>query len=254
MSRLRLVVLSMLAALAVSAVGASATFAAGPQWEVCKEVAAGTGVYEDAFCSKPGGGKEWEWVALTPFQEETLLSAGGPFELETVIGVAITIECEEQVGEALIFGTQPGSDSDEMFFVKCALFGVAGCEVVEPIVVESAVTILRFVVRRGGKWVPVTEAEYLAAPGKGELRELADEFKPGVGKAGVLATIEIKKCLIAGKYQVKGTTLGLVNNATESLEFEGPETSSLKIGAAAADLYGASKQMLVKLVGLKVGV
>jgi hypothetical protein len=256
MSRFRLMLLGVLAVVAVSAVSAATATAEGPYWVACQEVAEGTGKYTNSKCATEGAPKTWEWYKLTPFDELALESEGGPFVLNTVFaGKATVIRCNKETDSGYVYGTMPGTDNALTLFTECQNLEIEGAEVVckpvEPITVGPMPTILRYVVRvkgSGGAWEVVSETVYnedvaKKAPETEYEGRFADEFKPPAGSGGVFVTMKFTGggCGLLKSAQIKGSELGLVNNATEALEFNA-QTSKLKFGAEAATLTGTSTQ------------
>jgi hypothetical protein len=93
-NRLRILLVSMLAVFAISAIASASASAKG--WWVCKQVAAGTGTFNSSLCNVEGGTREWEILAV-PAGEKWEFSG---FEHTTVSRIifqekAITIECPE---------------------------------------------------------------------------------------------------------------------------------------------------------------
>lgn len=259
MSRLKLVLLSMLAVLAVSAVGATTASAEGPWYEECVEVAEGTGNYTEGKCKTKKEEENFEWKRLGAFDEREVTSEGGPFKLETeLLKIKITIECENENDETLIFGTEPGfDDTSVQFSGNCHVEGAA-CTVAEPIKVDQIPSILRYVLREEVsegvfKYKTITEAEYKKDKEEKKAVALADEFKPSSGKKGVFVIIKLSGCLLAGEQEVEGSTLGIVNNEKEELEYKGEETSNLKFHGEKASLTGTATTKLVSGAGLQVG-
>jgi hypothetical protein len=254
MSRFRLMLLGVLAVVAVSAVSAATAAAEGPYWEACQQVAAATGTYTSSTCATAGAPEEWQWYQLTPFDELALESEGGPFVLSTVFaGKATVTTCKKETGDGYVYGTMPGTDNALVLFTECENLTIEGAEVVckfvEPIAVGPMPTILRYVVRvkgSGEAWGAVSEAVYNEnvaknAPATEYEGRFADEFKPPAGSGGVFVTLKFTGggCGFLKSWQIKGSELGLVNNATEALEFN-KETSKLKFGPEPMALTGSS--------------
>jgi hypothetical protein len=255
MSRFRLMLLGVLAVVAVSAVSA-ATAAAGPYWVACLEVAEGTGTYTESKCATEGAPETWEWDQLTPVDELAVKSEGDTFVLKTVFaGKATVITCNKETDEGYVYGTMPGTDNAQTLFTECENLVIAEVEVVckpvEPITVGPMPTILRYVVRVKGSveaWAAVSEGVYYEdlakeAPETEFEGKFADEFEPPAGSGGVFVTIKFEGggCGLLKSAKIKGSELGLVNNATEALEFNA-QTSKLTFGAEPAMLTGSSTQ------------
>jgi hypothetical protein len=177
--RVRLMFLGLLAVFAVSAI-ASASASAHGFWR-CKEVAAGTGKYENHECIKEGGNKNWERKALGVGETEGVSGTSGVSKLESkILGKNITIECKKDTFTGTL--EEGGKSRGEVKFKECKVVGLAGCEVKEPIEFKFK--------------------DLLVGPEPG----VEDEFK-GEEAEEVFVTIEIKICAIKGKYKVKGTQI-----------------------------------------------
>jgi hypothetical protein len=253
-NRIRVLLVSLLAVFAVSAVASASASAEGPHWRVpCRKVSVankGLGEFNNAACTEVGGTKEFTNVLLTgeTIKAVSKNKAGTSFILKgTLAGVKITLECTKVEDKSTLEGGGPGKDKNEIIFTKCTVTAPAesGCKVKEPITVKT-ITVLVFLSRKKTtppeKWRVQTEKEYEEAPGKGEERAIGDEFKPETGTT--FAEITLSGCnkaheALNGTFPVKGTDTGIASGSL--LEFK-EETSSLTFGGNAATLTGTVEQ------------
>jgi hypothetical protein len=70
-----------------------------PEYGRCVKVAAGTGEYENAGCSKPGGEKKYEWLPGVVKTHFTTSIKEGSATLETVTGFQVVCKSEAGKGE-----------------------------------------------------------------------------------------------------------------------------------------------------------
>lgn len=250
MSRIKLILLSLLAVVALSAVASASASAANLQWEVCEEVA-GEGKepptkYDNHKCNtqvKPLAERKWQWNKLEKGDVRAISSLGGPQKLiGHVGGVAIEIECTEVENIGKIFGGKPGTDWAEVIYHGCHIVGAPACGL-------SAKSPKR---RAGVISLDVKTVLVELAEGK-----MGDKFEPESGTTFVEielgqeeeeATQKYKKaCGVFPKaaQKVEGSTVGLAEtgaegNLCEKLNFTNPaqEGSSLKFSGEEALYVG----------------
>lgn len=159
MSRIKIILLSMLAVFAFSAVMASAA-SAHRVWTVCKEVA-GPGTeppvkFDNSACNtkaKPLAERKWEDVILPVGETRSLTVVGpiGKFEAELEVPLAgETIVCKEvalktgnTIQNVMVEGKGPtGRDTGITVFTKCSNPGKPACTVHEPIEVNSPTSLV----------------------------------------------------------------------------------------------------------------
>src|ERR1700726_78756 len=122
MTRMKVVLLSLLAVFAIGAVASASASAFSKEWQVCKE--AGTEEFETNKCAKKASGGKFSWVSLTGTESLATTSTGGAFELKA--GVK-TIKCTAVTDKGNIKAA--GADeATEIKFTGCTT-GQAGCNV-----------------------------------------------------------------------------------------------------------------------------
>jgi hypothetical protein len=121
-SRTRLVMLSLLAVFAISAV-VSASASAG-KFEVCAEGGGSGTKYTTHKCEIESGTGKWEWVVFKTGLENKVESSGGTFTLKAALK---TVTCEAVADEGTI-GEGGKDEATKIAFTKCKT-GTAGCEV-----------------------------------------------------------------------------------------------------------------------------
>ena len=261
-NRLKVLLVSLLAVFAISAVASSSAFAVeGPHWWVtgCIKttefpIKEPPTKYDDNTCSTKAkllAERKWEragaLVELKTGESVKVVSKNTTnFTLSTkVSGLTITIVCKTVKDKSTLFGGWPGTDENVIVFSECSVTSPPGegCEVNEPIEVNTK-TKLVFLSRKkaGEAWKVQTEKEYEEAPGKGEERAIGDEFKPANPPNFVELTIH--GCtggasVLNKTYAITGTDTGIANGAL--LEFN-KETSGLFFGGNKASLTGTTKQ------------
>jgi hypothetical protein len=128
MRAMKLLGAAMLAALAVSAVGASAAFA-GPTFEVpCHKVTtAGTGAFENSTCTVSGGTKEFSKTLLGGESETIEAKAEGA---QVLTASSVELECSgvSVAAGAKIEGGSPGTDTETLIYTGCIRKGHSTCE------------------------------------------------------------------------------------------------------------------------------
>jgi hypothetical protein len=206
-SQIRILLMSLLAVFAISAV-ASASASAQPHWWICKK-----GGTEMAKCT--GGSGEWHWVKLPLSTRVNVKTKGGVSKLKVTGGP--TIECKKVKDIGWIENPDNGEAGIDFLtkaeFTECKVVGAATCEVKEPIVVENVKTKLG---EKEGKFI--------------------DTFTPEAAEE-LFTKITIKKCAEeVVEAHVTGKVVALVNGANAELEFTNPPVagSTLKFGAKEA--------------------
>jgi hypothetical protein len=131
MTRMKMIMLSLLAVFAVSAVASASASAASLEWEVCEELA-GEGKepplkFDTHSCNseaKPLAQRKWEWKLLATGEERKVVSLGGAFKLT---GGTVEIKCLHIFDESNIKGGKPGTDiALRIHFLECST-SKAGC-------------------------------------------------------------------------------------------------------------------------------
>ena len=218
MSRIKVLMLSVFAVLAVAAV--SSASASALIWLECSNPANGTGngtTYgTKAECLKNengGAGKSWERLPILSEVNVTSLSAS-PSTL-TGAGGAVEISCEH-VESVTDFFNANGMGKDNNLSTK-----YTGCKPVKPSncnyvtsmpspntngTIELIPDLPSLLVTSGG-----VEEDEISQNSNGEFVNLLLEKTEGGGACGLLPR----------ESKVKGSVLAKVNNSTEELEFEG---------------------------------
>jgi hypothetical protein len=222
MSKMRFIVVSMLAVFAVSAVAVASASAqeAQPHFFICGKKA--NSLYENSLCTKDVAGTgEWELseLPLAKLLAETSANvAGTKYTLTSeALGIQVTIICSAESGTGWIenpAGGGPGIDLTVNSFSTCEVTKPSGCTVTQPIVATS----------------------------KTELAELGgafwDVFTPDGGTTFV--EVELKTCgLLSQKFKVTGKTAGKVHNETGIISFSS-EMNELKFAGNPAGFEGQS--------------
>ncbi len=226
--------LALIAALALSAVAAGSASAATQNWYSCKNVGAGSGLFEDAACSKEGGSKAFAWTKLatkTPTGFKMSGSSGFTMEVPFGGGIGVTIGCSGQASEGTIENQAYGKGTVGVLSEAKASFILSGCTVTKPEGYGCVVPSTLHFEQMAGE---ATEFE-----GKPALK-----FSPLNG-GGVLITFTISGCsggagLFNGEHQMKGTLTGIANSSTSSLEFTKASSKISQFGIAGA-FVGTSK-------------
>lgn len=255
MTRLRLVLLSIMAVLVVGAV-ASASASATPYWEVCnKHSGAGTKYPTNKCKESEKGSGEYEWLKLEAGESETFTSSGEEQQLiGKLSGLEVEVRCSSVSDVGTIKGGEPGTDEATVVYHGCKkVFGqetsggakveIKGCEAKSPGKVSGQIELV----------VDTKLVEYSAG-------KIGDEFT-GTGTEGVFVEIELGKEETSGfKYKkacalfpktaqkVYGSTIGegevgKEGNLCEKFKF-GPTLSSLKFGTETAVYDGAVEDTL----------
>jgi hypothetical protein len=231
MSRIKLVLLSMFAVVAVGAI-ASSSASAAPHWLVCVKVAPGTGHFTNSECTTSGAG---EWATKELPEPLELEGTSGVSKLSSEIGsTKVTIKCLKDKFAGTI--EAPGNSTATITYEECSFEGAAGCTVKSP--TQPAGTIVAKVLDR------LVEKE-----GK-----VLDEFFEKTGVA--FTTIEIGVCALKSTLEVKGTQKcelpsGEVFKRLHEIECLATG-SSLKLGTKEATYEGNASIQLKDLVSWRV--
>jgi hypothetical protein len=210
MTKVKLVLLGMLAVFAVSAAASSSASAAQRYWD-CQPVS-GTGHWSNSHCTTPTTNGSWETKEIT----ETKISIQSETaELKTTIAKEkVTIWCDKDAGKGFLLSG--GKSSGEIEFTQCRLLDKNGnilgaCTVSEPILV---------------KFVDQLVGEH------------EDEIKPEPGEPFVNITVGGSLCALKGTFATTGTQTCEIPNPMQSLEEHQleclPAGSNLKFGTEAA--------------------
>ena len=239
MTRIRMVILSVLAVFALSAVASAAASAFNLQWEVCKNVGAKKGSFDTNSCKAAGGENEFEWKKLEAGESLNIVSwivPGTSFAL--TVGTKV-ITCTGAADAGTITGGKPGTGNISVLFYGCTT-SQAGCLVKTAhqangvILVPNIATVL-------------VERE----PGGGGAKKLADEFKAKPAPLNEFVTLKFepeagKSCSEFPETKVKGQVAGEVINLANGngeIKFPSPELkgNTLESFGAAAKLTGRSE-------------
>jgi hypothetical protein len=234
MYRTRLVLLGLLAVFVASMVASATASAAGPpRYEICKNVGAKKGKFENGTCTKEGPPEEYEWTEIAKGEKDAIEGTSTTSKLEGLVaGTTTTIECSEDTFTGSL--EEKGKSSGEVKFKNCKFFIVEssswkkvappGCKVKEPIEFKFKDEL--------------TEG--------GPSRFLEDEFKPESGE--LFVTIEVTECtskMLDGKFEIKGTQLcALPESEAGMTEHEivcTPSGGRLKLGNEPAGFFSTEK-------------
>ena len=229
MSRLRLVMLGLLAAFAVGAV-ASASASASLEWFICNKPGGSIWLYTDSLCTKDSTGKTgaWELSLLARGTSLNITSSGGPFILKSKThGIKLEIECSTQTGSGRIenpTGGGNGIDLATIEFKTCTMPKPGeNCMIKEPITTNANTELITL----GGKTLDLFTPDPAGQP----FAEL--EILGCTGGAAVLN---------ASGYKIQGKTSGAINNSTSTLTF-GAEMDELTFAGEPAGFEGKSTQL-----------
>jgi hypothetical protein len=248
MTRIRLIMLSLLAVFAFSAVVSASASAFKKEYEVCQVGTRGVEPpekFDNHTCStkaKPLAEREWSWQPIAAGTKFAVESAGGEFTLETV---NLTVKCTAVTDESEPLhvptsGIGPAGESEGLKITFTGCTANAGkCDVS-----SSGIA--------GDKTVVVNDIDNQLVERKtaGGVTVLADEF---IGQ-GEFVTLKFKKeCLGFVETKVTGQVAGECKNITEGgvgkveLNFPKPELqgNSLNAFGKAAKLFGKAKVSLV---------
>lgn len=127
MSRIRLIMVAMLAVFAVGAVASASALAASEDiWEVCKE--GGTEKFETNACAKTSSTGKFSFKKLETGETVKTVSSGSKFVLNK--GKTTEIECTAVSDKGTITGGKPGTDeATEIKFTGCTTPKEKTCKV-----------------------------------------------------------------------------------------------------------------------------
>jgi len=237
-NRLRVLLMSLLAAFAVGAL-ASASASAAPFWEVC-EVGPTTeppAKFDNHRCNtqvKPLSEREWEWKKLEAGKSYAVKSKGGAQKLILNTSPQIIITCTAVKDKGNIKGGAPGTDEvTELEYTGCTI-NIVGCAVVKTAGAPNGTIVVP----------PPLKTELFEEGGV-----IKDRVSPNAGT--LFVTIEIgkkekngkaeEKCgVLPVKNEVKGTAVGKVEG--ENLRFAGEGT--LTVSGIESKLEGLDEQEL----------
>jgi hypothetical protein len=224
-NRLKVLLVSMLAVFAVSAIASASASAFKLEWEwaKCVKVAAGTGLYKDAECNALGGAKEFElkYKPVVAADEPLVIEAEGGETKLTAGGKVVT--CTAVKAEGTIKTKGEDEVENGITFTGCtanagACFAFSPGQPEETIVVSDIDTQL---VERGGKLAD----EFKENDATKEFVTIEFEEKGEVGE-------DSKACPGFPTTKVTGQVAALVENVTSgegngdvSLNFPSPELS-----------------------------
>ena len=237
MSRIRLIMLSLLAVFAISAVASASASAFNKQWEVCEK--GGTEKWSEHKCNAGKGTGEWSFLKLEAGNSYNIVSWIVPGTTYVLTVGTRVITCTGAADAGTITGGTPGTDSISVLFYGCTTSQV-GCLVMTAhqghgiILVPNIPTVL-------------VERE----PKGGGAKKLADEFKE---KAATKEFVTLKFEPEAGKScsefgsetkvkgQVAGEVINLANGNGE-INFPSPELkgNTLEAFGTTATLTGRSE-------------
>jgi hypothetical protein len=172
-------------------------------------------------------GPKWlvNGVLLEAGKTVKALGKGSVF-FAVLFGTTLRIECKSSVEKLTLIGGEPGKDEDVLQYKECVVTSDPEvCEVTPNITIEANTTLV-YLVKKAGKWVSATKAEYEAA---GE-KALGDKLV-GKGEEELLATFTVKSkpgmtcpdAISNGK--LRGNYTGIVNGG---LEFTSEIASNVK--------------------------
>jgi hypothetical protein len=182
MPKIRLILLSLLAAVATSMVVSAPASAALKYW-VCKNVGANKGSFETSECLKAGGSREWETKQLAGNETTGLIGSGGPAELTREVSENVVVAIKCQAGRVAGILKSGGESSGEFSLVGlCNVVGQHNnCIVREPIV-------LKF----GG--------QLTGTVGDAEIEQTGSASKESFGEIEIAGST----CAVNGKYKLEG--------------------------------------------------
>lgn len=202
-NRIRVLLVSSLAALALAAVVASAASADEYVWKYCHAQAGG--LFKNNLCTEAGPPTEFEKLTLNAGQAKNAKSknvAGVSYLLEGAIGATpVEIECKKQGEEGVgnIKGGNPGTDEATVTFTECKVLGAATCTVA-----VEATKVNTEIVEIVKELNEDTGVETAVDAKVGEL------FTPRP-PATKFTTITIGVCALKGKFDVTGNVVAHVS-------------------------------------------
>jgi hypothetical protein len=217
MSRVKVLLLSVLAVFAVGAIASAS--ASALVWEECLNETVHSGTkYTDSHCLNEAVGGTWEWM---PIEQELQVTSEGVNQILTIPSAGITITCKKVLDKGNL--KPEGKDEiTELVYHECTI-NISGCAVVKtagqpnglievPVPLKTQLSTLTI----GGKLLTVDLVEPKTPPtyvileiGKKETGGKAE------GACGVLAV----------KDEVKGTTQAMTEGSNLSYEGEGALTT-----------------------------
>jgi hypothetical protein len=206
MNRTKLLFLSVFAALAVVAIGATSASASTKEGHFYR-----------------GG------VKLAEGKREKVTSKGGVFKLES----SPSLECKNVTDKGWVENPAGGGngkdEAESITFTGCTVINGAACSVTDVVTKEAGKILVSNI---------PTEVLKLSSGAFGELFT-----GPKAEETFVELSITGAECAAKGKYKVKGRTVALANG--NKLEFTNPaqEGSTLKLGTNEAKLVGTDEQV-----------
>jgi hypothetical protein len=223
MSRLRLILLSLFAVLAVSAVASAS--ASALHWYYCQNLANGASLYENPLCTKDSSGHigNWELLKLTGLLSIT--SLGGLQILKgEVVATPIEIDCKHLDNNGWIENPAGGGNG-----IGLVLVLYLACTVPKPAAGHCEIS--------GGNIHAYANIE-LSTIGTTPVAL----FKPDPASSSTFVTITFVNCANSGlnkSFNVEGEAVGLVENATSETIFDAKGVNNkLKFGGEEAVYEG----------------
>jgi len=245
-NRIRVLLVSLLAVFAVSAV-ASSSASAALKWETCEKVAAGTGKFTNGKCTTEGAPNEFEWDKLEAGESEPLTSSGGTFKLEAS---GVTVTCTAVADKGELKGGSPGTDTaTEILFTGCTT-NKEHCKVKSAKGKQKAGEVLvtpntpSELALEGTKVVDVFKGTHGAGSNEFVTLEFGETEKVVGVPPNDVHTLEKGGCALANTAQVTGNVAAEV--VGEELHFPSPAftLSTLKVFGLGAKLVGNDTQKL----------
>jgi hypothetical protein len=230
MSKIKVLLLSVLAVFAVSAIASAS--ASALVWEACLESSGTHTKYEDSHCKKELSTGKFEWMAI---EEALAVTSSGGEQLLEIPSAGIKITCSALTSEGEI-KTEGKDFAKKLLYTGCKI-NIAGCEVVKT-------------AGKANKEIEVvnlnTELSTLTLSGK---LLTVDLFVPKEPPTFVVLEIGQKEkegkaekaCgVLAVKDEVKGSVTGMVEG--QKLAFTGE--GSLTTDGLASEYKGEDNQVL----------
>lgn len=228
MSRLRMVILSVLVVGALAAVASASASAINLEWQTCQKT---TGGKENAGCTATGTVSEWITLSSST-EKKKVTSSGGTFILTEG---SLKITCAAVSGKGTITGGKPGTDlAETITYTGCETTEGAACTVHSPS-------------KAAGTIEPTNISTELieAEPKGGGAKKEADNFKGG---AVGFVKLEFSGTGCATPGYVNTEVEGNVAAETKVNELVFPAAElkgdTLKAFGKAASLSGSVKQKL----------
>jgi hypothetical protein len=233
-SQIRILLVSLLAVFAVSAVASGSAQAEGPVWtgHFCIKDASGVWM---AKCKAAGTGWEKSVGVLPSGEKEPVASKNiGSFTLK---GTTIVV-CTGETDTGEIIGGNPGTDTSEVKFTKCAVKGKPECE-------ASSGSVNGEVVVKGLKTVLVYKERHPKAgetsEEKAKLRAL-DAFTP-----------EKENLFVEFKFTISATKCGTLSGTTVKVKAIGTEITEPAFNQKCGLLAEVGKIVNEKFVATEPG-